>query len=109
MWNMCVPEGSIINTANSNISYKMKFTFNCKQTTVGSDASPAPSVPLTDPNAAATQFLVPGRYTVLDSGLWCEPAYMNATNNAFSGIYGSPVFICQFPMNSSNILNQSKV
>ena len=106
---MCVPEGSIINTANSNISYKMKFTFMCKQTEAGIADVGKISVPSLNPNAAATQFLVPGRYTVLDSGLWCEPAYMNATNNAFSGIYGPPVFICQFPMNSSNILKQSTV
>ena len=53
-WNMCVPEGAIINTANSCLSYKMKFTFNCKQTTDGVDGAGAvPSVPSLDPNAPA--------------------------------------------------------
>lgn len=32
-WSMALPEGAEINTANSNISYKMKFVFNCKAVT----------------------------------------------------------------------------
>ena len=30
---MALPEGAEINTANSNINYKMKFVFNCKAVT----------------------------------------------------------------------------
>jgi hypothetical protein len=37
MWNMNLPEGTIINTANSYIQYKVKYVFNCKTTAAGTD------------------------------------------------------------------------
>ena len=29
-WQFTVPEGSVINTANSYLRYRIKYTFNCK-------------------------------------------------------------------------------
>jgi hypothetical protein len=36
---MNLPEGSVINTANSFLTYRMKFTFNCKNTEMGADGA----------------------------------------------------------------------
>ena len=44
----------------------------------------------TDPEAATK--LPVGRYTVLDTGLWCEPAKVNNAG-AFSE-FGTPRWIC---------------
>ena len=38
-WQMSLPEGAEINTANSNINYKMKFVFNCKSSAFGTAES----------------------------------------------------------------------
>jgi len=51
--------------------------------------------------------LIPGRYTVKDTVLWCEPAVV-VTDDWIIG-YQAPVAICNFPMNSSNILKSSTV
>ena len=60
----------------------------------------------TDSNLAVG-YLPPGRYTVIDTMLWCEPAYVNAALVIVG--YGPPVAIMNFPMNSCNILNQTTV
>lgn len=61
-------------------------------------------VPNTNPNdETGTLNLVPGRYTVLDNILWCEPAFVKTDLTVKS--FGPRVAICQFPMNSSCILN----
>jgi len=73
---MALPEGSVINTANSYLEYKVKFTFNTKPTawgTNGDHLTGASQVVPTDPEQAGI-FLPSGRYTVYDNGLWCEPA-----------------------------------
>ena len=103
---MSLPEGSVINTANSYLEYKVKFTFNYKASAWGgNETTYAEQVVPTDPEAATD--LPVGRYTVLDTGLWCEPAKVNS-NGKFKE-FGTPKWICQFPMNSSVILNQTTV
>ena len=62
----------------------MKFTFNVKTAAVPGDGSKAAQTIVTDPEAAGPNFLVPGRYTVLDTGLYCEPAIMSNTDLTFN-------------------------
>ena len=68
----------MINTANSYVNYKTKFNFNVKATALGgNDTTYLEQVPILDPENAS-QVLVPGRYTVKDNVLWCEPAKVNS-------------------------------
>ena len=69
----------------------MKFVFNCKALVAPSDTTGS-QVCNIDPNDANTYFLTPGRYTVKDTGLWCEPAFVKADLTISS--YGAPVWVC---------------
>ncbi len=81
----------------------MKFVFNAK--TLDIKTGTAPQTVETDPEKVT--FLVPGRYTIIDSFLYCEPAIV-AGDLTFS-TFGPGKFICQFPMNSSVILDTTTV
>ena len=65
-----------------------------------------PQTIVTDPEQLTT--LVPGRYSIVDSMLFCEPAILDNAGLTFS-TFGPGKFICQFPMNSTVILDSTRV
>ena len=73
-WGFYLPEGSVINTQNSYLHYKVKFTFNVN--TMGNQDGIKPQTIGSDPEAL--NVLVPGRYTIVDSMLYCEPAILDS-------------------------------
>jgi hypothetical protein len=46
----------------------------------------------TDPEATGPNYLPPGRYTILDTGLWCEPALVSYGNTFTS--FGPAQWVC---------------
>ena len=88
-WGFYLPEGSVINTQNSYLHYKVKFTF--KTQTSNNQNGTTPQTIGTDPEALTA--LVPGRYTIVDSMLYCEPAILDNAALTFSK-FGPGKFIC---------------
>lgn len=90
----------MINTADSYIKYKMKFTFNCEGNYSGETGYFTPS---TNPEAGLV--LVPGKYFVKDNGWWVKPAKYTKDSRTVTEFSDKAYYICSFPMNSTNIIN----
>ena len=96
----------MINTPNSYLNYKVRFAFNTKTLDIKDGSTPQTVV--SDPETLS--FLTPGRYTILDNGLFCEPAILNSDNGALTfSKFGPGKYICLFPMNSAVILDSTRV
>ena len=94
----------MINTPNSYLNYKVRFAFNTKTLDIKDGSTPQTVV--SDPETLS--FLTPGRYTILDNGLFCEPAILDGNGSTFSK-FGPGKYICLFPMNSAVILDSTRV
>ena len=102
-WDINLPEGSVINTANSMLTYRMKFVFNCKNTTMGADGNTYTEQTFTTDPETTTK-LPPGLYEVRDTSLYCKPAKINNVG-VFTTFSDTWKYVCAFPMNSCCILD----